>query len=47
MPFGATEYPNEREPKTLFEQYMILIVVIILIAVIMIALIMTRKKSKK
>jgi hypothetical protein len=47
MPFGATEYPNEREPKTLFEQHLVLIVVIILIAVIMIALIMTRKKSKK
>ncbi len=45
MPFGATEYPNEREPKTLLQEYMLVIIVILAIIILLVAMsIISRRK---
>jgi len=46
MPFGATGYPHEKEPKTFLDNYLFLIIIIILILIAIFAII-KRKKSKK
>ena len=45
MPFGATEYPNEKQPKTLMQEYMLVIIVILAIIVLLVAMaIIPRRK---
>ena len=46
MPFGATDYPNEREPKTLIQEYMLVIVVIIAILILLVAMAVMSKKKR-
>jgi len=47
MPFGASNYPHEKQPKSFLEKYFIYVVIaIILIALVLIA-VNHRKKSKK
>jgi hypothetical protein len=46
MPFGATSYPNEKTPLTLWQQYLWLIVALLVIAILVItAVVLTRKKK--
>lgn len=46
MPFGATEYPNEKEPVSILEQY-ILVIMTAIIAVSVIAFVIFKKKKTK
>ena len=45
MPFGATGYPNAKQPKTFLDQYLWLIVILALIAIIVIAMIIPKRKK--
>ncbi|UCH71508.1 MAG: hypothetical protein JSW62_03670, partial [Thermoplasmatales archaeon] len=46
MPFGVTEYPNERQPKTFLQEYIWIILVIIIIIILIGAIaVITRKKK--
>ena len=46
MPFGATSYPNQKEPMTFLQKYQLLIIAIIVIVILaIIAVVLTRKKK--
>ncbi|MEA2055695.1 MAG: hypothetical protein U9O49_02550, partial [Candidatus Thermoplasmatota archaeon] len=45
MPFGATDYPNEKEPKTILSEYSIVIIALIAIFVLLIALFIVGRKK--
>ena len=47
MPFGATGYPHEKEPKSILEKNFLLVVIVFIIILILIALAVGRKKTKK
>jgi len=47
MPFGATSYPNEKQPASMLVKYMPLILVIIVIILLLIAVAMSKGKRKK
>lgn len=44
MPFGATGYPNEREPQSWFGQYLPIIIILVLIILIVVGMIVTGRK---
>ena len=46
MPFGATEYPNEKEPVTLLQEYLGLIVALAIIVVLVIVFVVVSRKKK-
>ncbi len=46
MPYGATDYPNEREPTTLWQQYIWLIALILIVILAIVAIALGRKKKK-
>ncbi|MDH7517378.1 MAG: hypothetical protein QHH19_03440, partial [Candidatus Thermoplasmatota archaeon] len=46
MPFGATDYPNAKEPVTFWQQYLVPIIALILIVLLVIAMIvLSRRKN--
>ena len=46
MPYGATNYPNEREPMTLLQQYIWLIALILVVILAITAIALGRKKKR-
>ena len=46
MPFGATSYPNEKEPVTLLQQYLWLIITAIAIILLVVVIVFISKKKK-
>jgi len=46
MPFGATSYPNEREPMTFWQQYIWIIIALIVIVILVIVAFSLKKKKK-
>lgn len=46
-PFGATAYPHQREPVSLFEEYLWLILLLIAIIIAILVVFILRKKQKK
>ena len=46
MPYGATKYPNEKEPKTLIQEYMLVIIVMLAIIVLLVAMSLISKKKR-
>ena len=46
MPFGATSYPHEKEPKTFFGEYMIVILAVALILVLVVVIAAVSRKKK-
>ncbi|MEA2055798.1 MAG: hypothetical protein U9O49_03075, partial [Candidatus Thermoplasmatota archaeon] len=46
MPFGATDYPNEREPVTLLQEYLGIIVALAIIVALVIVFAVVSKKKK-
>ena len=46
MPFGATEYPKEREPLTILQEYLWLIISTIVIIILIVALVVLSRKKK-
>jgi len=46
MPFGATTYPNAREPTSLWQQYIWLIALILIVILAIVAIALGRKKKK-
>jgi len=47
MPFGATEHPNKKEPKTFANQYLFLILIAIIVIILIIAIASINKKKKQ
>ena len=47
MPYGATEYPNAKEQKTLFEEYLFVIIIVIIILLLIVGLALTGRKKRK
>ena len=48
MPYGATSYPHEKEPKKFLEQYQwFIIVLIIIILLILVAAVSVKRKRPK
>ena len=46
MPFGVTDYPNERSMPSIFEQYLLIgIIIAIIIIALIVALVSVRKKK--
>jgi len=45
MPFGATGYPNQREPQTLIQEYIWLLIIILLIIIILVIMFIPRRKK--
>ena len=46
MPFGATEYPNEKQPKTLLQEYLPVILAIIAILILLILMVYISRNKK-
>ena len=46
MPFGATEYPNEKEPTGILSDYMGIIIVVIAVIILLVALAYFSKKKR-
>lgn len=46
MPYGATEHPHEKTPKTFLNQYLWLIGIIVLIAILLIAIVAIGRRKK-
>jgi hypothetical protein len=46
MPFGATSYPNEKQPKTFLGEYLILVIAIVAIVVLVGAIAVVGRKKK-
>jgi len=44
MPYGATNYPNEKDPLPIWFQYIIWIVVVVLLIVVLVVVISKKKK---
>jgi hypothetical protein len=47
MPFGATHYPNERQPQSILENYMAIIIVAAIALVLVGVVIYKKRKTKK
>ena len=45
MPFGATGYPHEKQPVTLLDQYLWLIILLVVILIIIIIMVIPRRKK--
>jgi len=46
MPFGATSYPNAKEPMTFWQQYLWIIVALLVIAILVIAAVALSRRKK-
>jgi len=47
MPFGATNYPHEKQPKSFLEKNFLLILIVLIILLLVILLLVGRKKPKR
>ncbi|MEF8879145.1 MAG: hypothetical protein V5A64_01980 [Candidatus Thermoplasmatota archaeon] len=47
MPFGATNHPHERKPKSWLDQYLPILVILVVIILIILGMVLTKNKERK